>query len=207
MSLFLHTTNSRLNRNFIPYRSQKLVDPIPFITTGESGSKLLICEEALKLLENETREITVVCIVGPYRTGKSYLLNCIIGEPKRGFALGKTVEAATKGIWMWLGDFFDDPSRALLLLDTEGLLDPAKGDKSHDTNLFAVSLFLSSVFVYNTNGIIDAGSLDALNCATKINEYIKAGVLKLYCIAILSEHLQHFCKPLNVTNYNKSKVI
>jgi hypothetical protein len=53
----------------------------------------------------------------------------------QGFPLGPTVEAKTKGIWMWLGDFFDDPKRALLLLDTEGLSDADKGDASHDMNL------------------------------------------------------------------------
>jgi hypothetical protein len=38
---------------------------------------------------------------GRYRTGKSFLLNCLLGRPTAGFTVGPTVEACTKGIWMW----------------------------------------------------------------------------------------------------------
>ena len=53
----------------------------------------------------------------------------------------------TKGIWIWRGDFFGDPARALILLDTEGLDDPEKGDQSNDMDLFALSVLLSNVLV------------------------------------------------------------
>ena len=43
-----------------------------------------------------------------YRTGKSYLLNRLMGRSD-GFPLGSTVQAKTKGIWMWLGDHPKDP--------------------------------------------------------------------------------------------------
>lgn len=36
---------------------------------------------------------------------------------------------------MWIGDFFDDKDRSLVLLDTEGLADADKGDATHDMNL------------------------------------------------------------------------
>jgi len=88
-----------------------------------------------------------------------------------GFPLGPTLQAKTKGIWMWKGDFFDDPKRAMVLLDTEGLDDPEKGDASHDMNMFAISLLLSSVFIYNTKGTIDAKSLDGLHYATDISQF------------------------------------
>ena len=119
------------------------------------------------------RPVTVICIVGPYRTGKSYLLNRIMGK-NYGFPLGPTLQAKTKGIWMWVGDFLDDSDRALILLDTEGLHDPQKGDASHDSNMFALSLLLSSVFIYNTKGTIDAKSLDGLHFATELSQFISA---------------------------------
>ena len=50
----------------------------------------------------------VVSVVGMYRTGKSYLLNRLMGRSD-GFPLGATVQAKTKGIWMWLGDHPKDP--------------------------------------------------------------------------------------------------
>ena len=146
--------------------------PVEFITTG-SGSKLVLNEDIVPLLEKETRPLTVICVVGPYRTGKSYLLNQIMNN-KRGFPLGKNVEAETKGIWLWLGDFFGDPTRALILLDTEGLDDPVKGDPSHDMNLFTLSLLLSSLFVYNTMGTVDAKSIQGLHYASEIGDIIQA---------------------------------
>jgi hypothetical protein len=89
-----------------------------------------------------------------------------------GFPLGPTVQAKTKGIWIWVGNFFDDKSRALILLDTEGLDDPGKGNTSHDMSMFALSLLLSSVFIYNTKGTIDAKSLDGLHYAAEISQFI-----------------------------------
>lgn len=37
---------------------------------------------------------------GKYRTGKSFLLNCLLGR-QSGFVVGPTVEPCTKGIWIW----------------------------------------------------------------------------------------------------------
>jgi len=124
------------------------MDPVQFVSTGESGSNLLVNEDVIKILENERRPVTIVSVIGPYRSGKSYLLNRIMGNNNKGFPLGSSVQAKTKGIWLWVGDFFGNPERALILLDTEGLYDPEKGNATHDMNLFAVALLLSSVFVY-----------------------------------------------------------
>jgi len=62
----------------------------------------------------------------------------------------------------------------MVLLDTEGLDDPEKGDASHAMNTFAISLLLSSFFIYNTKGTIDAKSLDGLHYATEISTFISA---------------------------------
>ena len=45
-------------------------------------------------------QVAVVAIAGLYRTGKSYILNKIIGR-EGGFSVGPTVKACTKGIWIW----------------------------------------------------------------------------------------------------------
>ncbi len=39
-------------------------------------------------------------VPGKYRTGKSFLLNCLLGR-QSGFVVGPTIEACTKGIWIW----------------------------------------------------------------------------------------------------------
>lgn len=53
---------------------------------------------------------------------------------------------------MWIGDFPGDPSKALLLLDTEGLHDPQKEDAKEDVTIFTLAVFLSDIFVYNSMG-------------------------------------------------------
>ena len=143
--------------------------PIQFVSTGPSGSELIILQDAIKKIQSELRPVTVVSIIGPYRTGKSYLLNRLMGKAN-GFELGPTMEAKTKGIWLWVGDFPGQPKRSLVLLDVEGLSDAKKGDASHDLNLFVFALLASSVFIYNTKGTIDANALDGLHLATRIGD-------------------------------------
>jgi len=36
-----------------------------------------------------------------YRTGKSYLLNRMLLDRQKGFGVGSSVNACTKGIWIW----------------------------------------------------------------------------------------------------------
>ena len=76
--------------------------PIPFITTGVDGTGLAVNQEAKEILNKINKPMVIVSVVGMYRTGKSFLLNCLMGKTG-GFPLGATVEAKTKGIWMWAG--------------------------------------------------------------------------------------------------------
>ncbi len=147
------------------------MDPIQLIDSGKKGSQLYLMKEALKLISSEKRHVTVVTIVGPYRSGKSYLLNRLMGRSD-GFPLGSTVQAKTKGFWQWLGDFPSDKNRCLILLDVEGLADVRKGNATHDLKLFTMALLLSSMFIYNTKGNIDSSALDGLHLATKISEQL-----------------------------------
>lgn len=43
----------------------------------------------------------VIGVAGLYRTGKSYLLNRVLLNRESGFGIGSTINACTKGIWMW----------------------------------------------------------------------------------------------------------
>jgi hypothetical protein len=63
--------------------------------------------------------------------------------------------------------------RALLLLDTEGLHDPEKGSRTHDTWIFTLAVLLSSVLIYNSKGTVDANALDGLYLATQLTEHVK----------------------------------
>jgi hypothetical protein len=153
------------------------MNPVQLIDSGKKGSQLNLIEEALQLISSEKRHVTVVTIVGPYRSGKSYLLNRLMGRSD-GFPLGSTVQAKTKGFWLWMGDFLTDKNRCLILLDVEGLADVWKGNVTHDLKLFTLALLLSSMFIYNTKGNTDSSALDGLHLATKISDNLMTSEAK-----------------------------
>jgi hypothetical protein len=153
------------------------MNPVQLIDSGKKGSQLHLNEEALQLISLEKRHVTVVTIVGPYRSGKSYLLNRLMGRSD-GFPLGSTVQAKTKGFWLWMGDFPSDKNRCLILLDVEGLADVRKGNATHDLKLFTMALLLSSMFIYNTKGNIDSSALNGLHLATKISDQLMSSEAK-----------------------------
>lgn len=53
------------------------------------------------MLKNIEGPIAVVGVAGLYRTGKSFLLNRIILNREDGFGVAPTINACTKGIWIW----------------------------------------------------------------------------------------------------------
>uniref|UniRef100_A0A7M4E127 GB1/RHD3-type G domain-containing protein n=1 Tax=Crocodylus porosus TaxID=8502 RepID=A0A7M4E127_CROPO len=72
-----------------------------------------------------------------------------------GFSLGSTIQSHTKGIWMWRLAPPRRPDHTLVLLDTEGLGDTAKGNTKNDLWIFTLAVLLSSTLVYNSLGTID----------------------------------------------------
>uniref|UniRef100_A0A8B9TJS1 GB1/RHD3-type G domain-containing protein n=1 Tax=Anas platyrhynchos TaxID=8839 RepID=A0A8B9TJS1_ANAPL len=90
-----------------------------------------------------------------------------------GFHLGHTVQAHTKGIWMWCLPHPRQADTTLVLLDTEGLWDPDKGDSRNDAWIFTLALLLSSTLVYNSTGTIDQQALDTLGVVTALTERVR----------------------------------
>lgn len=147
-----------------------MMKPEQLIETGSSKDELNLIGKTLKLIESDNRPVTVITIIGPSRSGKSFLMNRLMGK-NDGFPLGSTVCAKTKGFWLWHGNFPGDPKRSLVLLDVEGLGDPKKFNQgTHDLKLFTLALLSSSLFIYNTMGNIDASALDGLHLASQIAE-------------------------------------
>ncbi|XP_004603674.2 guanylate-binding protein 6-like [Sorex araneus] len=145
----------------------------PICLVENKNERLSVNQEALQILQKISQPAVVVAIVGLYRTGKSYLMNCLAGQ-KHGFPLGSTVQSKTKGIWMWCLPHPSKPDQFLILLDTEGLGDVEKEDPKNDSWIFALAILLCSSFVYNSVGTINHQALEQLHYVTELTELIKA---------------------------------
>ena len=155
--------------------------PIPFITVDENNAdnteedkKFIVNEDALNALRNIQTPIAVIAIAGLYRTGKSFLVNRIIGQQK-GFQVGPTVEACTKGIWLWSepikGTTTQGEDVSLIVLDTEGLGGTDASDR-HDSRVFALAVLLCSKLIYNSLGSIDEDAISNLSFVANLTQMI-----------------------------------
>lgn len=52
-----------------------LVNPVP------STSHLQVAQEGLQFLESIDKPVAPIVVIGPYRSGKSFLLNQLLGVP------------------------------------------------------------------------------------------------------------------------------
>lgn len=62
----------------------------PMCLVENKNKQLFVNPRAIHILNNISQPVVVVAIVGMYRTGKSYLMNCLAGQ-NNGFPLGCTV--------------------------------------------------------------------------------------------------------------------
>jgi hypothetical protein len=148
---------------------------IQFIKVTNEGN-FEVTEEATRFLSSVKGPIVVLGVAGMYRTGKSYLLNKVILRSEKGFGVAPTINACTKGIWIFGKPFrvkLEDGRFAnLIVMDSEGLgaLDQ---DSGHDCRIFALVLLLSSMFLYNSVGTIDENAISSLSLVINLTRHIK----------------------------------
>ena len=115
--------------------------------------------------------LAVIGVVGRYRSGKSFLLNRLLGQQSGGFKVAHETEGCTRGVWLW-GERQPDQKRVLLLFDTEGLFDTANKTVD-DTALFVLTVLLTSVLIFNTEKTIDTEALKGLSFASEFATSIR----------------------------------
>ena len=135
-----------------------------------------VTQEGINFLKSVDGPLVVLGVAGMYRTGKSYLLNKVILRSEKGFGVAPTINACTKGIWVFGKPFrvkLEDGRFAnLIVMDSEGLgaLDQ---DSGHDCRIFALVLLLSSMFFYNSVGTIDENAISSLSLVINLTRHIK----------------------------------
>lgn len=151
-------------------------------------------ETTLKWICDFEKPFGVVTCAGKYRTGKSFLLNRFAeAESGKGFGVGETVQACTKGIWVYkkfLPSGRGDDMH-ILVMDTEGI-DSLDADDTHDVRIFTLALLLSSSFMYNSVGTIDEASLQTLSLMTRVTQNVRINSEKECTSTDLSDHMPAF---------------
>ena len=149
--------------------------PLPLITYNGLTRSFELNEEALEFLRSLKSPIAVVSVAGLYRTGKSYLLNRVLLNRKEGFNVGSTVNACTKGLWIWgapiQGKTKNGQPCNVLIVDSEGI-GSLEEDSNHDSRVFSLAVLLSSYFIYNSVGAIDENAIHNLSLVVNITKHI-----------------------------------
>lgn len=122
-------------------------------------TSLILNPHALEILRSISGPVCVIAIVGPCRSGKSYMLSRLISSTgvRAHFDLGHEMDPKTMGIWMWdqpfkmkLESYHEEVT--IILLDTEGI-DAANATDQGDSQIFTLSVLLSSLMIYNSMSV------------------------------------------------------
>ena len=127
------------------------------------GSQFELVPETVQLIEQLEGQLAICSIAGKMRTGKSFLLNRILGlSSEKGFTVSDKVDACTKGLWIWSKPVYNDRQNvSIIFMDTEGL-DSLERDADVDAKLFALTVLLASFFMFNSVGSIDENAISSL---------------------------------------------
>jgi hypothetical protein len=134
--------------------------------------KLVISPEGLEVISRVRTAVSPVVVIGPYRSGKSFLLNQMLGlKCDEGFGVGHLRAAQTKGVWIW-GEPLevtgpDGKPLSIFFMDTEGFDSTGKTDV-YDDRIFAFSALVSSVLVYNLPETVKEGDIEKLAFAVEL---------------------------------------
>ena len=124
------------------------------------------------MLEALQAPISVISLLGPYRSGKSFLGSRFLNTSNV-FRVGPTLEGCTVGIWIST-TALKDPQTGChkFILDVEGLGDPVAGDDASNARMALACLLLSSVVLFNNTSHPDRSSLQFLRCLSTIRHRI-----------------------------------
>nr|XP_017249795.1 PREDICTED: guanylate-binding protein 4 isoform X2 [Daucus carota subsp. sativus] len=145
----------------------------PIVEPDPGHTKLQLARAGLEAIERITTPIAAVAVIGPYRSGKSFLLNQLLSlSCNEGFGVGHMRDTKTKGIWVWgtpVEVDIDGVKTSVFYLDTEGFESIGKSNV-YDDRIFALATVLSSVLIYNLPETIREADISRLSFAVELAE-------------------------------------
>ena len=163
--------------------------PIQIVSIDPAGN-FVLHTEALNMIRAIKKKIAIVTVAGQYRTGKSFLLNRLIGR-LNGFELGSTINPCTKGLWTWNKPLPVTDDVQAIFLDTEGL-SSFNRNVHVDMKIFALSLLMSSYFIFNSMNALDEKALESLGMVVSLSKYIHVRSNPANVSEELDEYSQYF---------------
>ncbi|KDO26951.1 hypothetical protein SPRG_07664 [Saprolegnia parasitica CBS 223.65] len=150
-------------------------EPIALLHFDEKEDRLQVNEKAMEILQKIEGKISVVAMAGLYRTGKSSMLNWLLGN-QSGFRVGPTVERCTRGIWLWgrpqKHNLPNGEPCYVLMLDTEGL-GGLEASAQYDVRIFSLATLLCSKLIYNSQGSVDEKAVNGLSFIANMTKHIR----------------------------------
>lgn len=150
-------------------------EPIPLITFSENEDQLKVNEDAVDILKKIDGKVAVIAMAGLYRTGKSSMLNWLLGR-SGGFRVGPTIERCTRGIWLWgqpqKHTMANGEDVWVLMLDTEGM-GGLEASQQYDARIFSLATLLCSKLIYNSQGSVDEKAINGLSFIANLAKHIK----------------------------------
>ncbi|XP_075521374.1 LOW QUALITY PROTEIN: uncharacterized protein LOC142554595 [Primulina tabacum] len=145
----------------------------PIVEPEPGHSKLRLSREGLEAIERVPTPIAAVAVIGPYRSGKSFLLNQLLSlSCYEGFGVGHMRDTKTKGIRVWGTRVEMDihgVKTSVIYLDTEGFESVGKSNV-YDDRIFALATVMSSVLVYNLPETIREADVSRLSFSVELAE-------------------------------------
>ncbi|XP_073292250.1 uncharacterized protein [Primulina huaijiensis] len=170
----------------------------PIIEPDPGHTKLRLSREGLEAIERIPTPIAAVAVIGPYRSGKSFLLNQLLSlSCYEGFGVGHMRDTKTKGIWVWGTPVEMDiggVKTSVIYLDTEGFESVGKSNV-YDDRIFALATVMSSVLVYNLPETIREADVSRLSFAVELAEefygrfVLTSHLINIWCLSALTLHL------------------
>jgi hypothetical protein len=168
---------------FLHLRTSTFCKPIALVTPDSTNTKLVIHESGLRFLSSLTAPLAIVAVSGRAKTGKSFMMNQILGvsDKNSAFPVGISFTPGTKGLLLWdqphyytIPDCSESSRESLcnitvVFMDTEGLGTAGVPADSYDPKICALSVLLSSLLIYNVNHDILAADVNLLHSVVALS--------------------------------------